>query len=126
MKSARFGGNLKRIKLALMVDSRPENPNWEEIGIRLLHPTQIVIIEALLWVNLPISPRLLQHLSPDAGITLGHFAYHCKRLMQLEILEKVGSVPRRGAAESYYFFVSDSDRDDSFYYFLPDVERDDA
>jgi hypothetical protein len=109
-----------------MVDSGPEIPDWEEIGVRLLHPTQIVIIEAMSWMELPISPRLLEHLSPDMGITLGHFAYHCKRLAQLKILEKIGSVPRRGAAENYYYFATDSERNASFYYFLPNAGRDDA
>jgi hypothetical protein len=100
----------------------PEFPNWEEIGIQLLHSTQLVIIEAMLWMEVPVSPRLLEHLSPDSGIKLGHFAYHCKSLAKLGILEKVGSVPRRGAAENYYYFATDSDRDDSFYYFLPDAD----
>ena len=125
VKSARFGEKLKRPRLALMSDSGPESFNWEEIGMQLLHPTQIVIIEVMSGLELAISPRLLEQLSPDSGITLGHFAYHCKRLAQLGILEKVGSVPRRGAAENYYFFATDSERETSFYYFLQEADRED-
>lgn len=126
MKSARFGENVKRTSLARMINSDPEVPNWEEIGIQLLHPTQLVIIEAMSWIELPVSPRLLEHLSFGAGIKLGHFAYHCTSLAKLGILEKVGSVPRRGAAENYFYFASEAARDDAFYYFLPDAGRDDA
>ncbi len=126
MKSARFGENLKRTSLALVIDSDPESPNWEEIGIQLLHPTQIVIVETMSWMGVPVSPRLLEQLSPGSEIKLGHFAYHCKRLAQLKILEKVGSVPRRGAAENYYYFATNSERDASFYYFLPEAGKDDV
>lgn len=126
VKSARFGENLKRTTLALVIDPGSESPSWEELGLRLLHPTQIAIIETMVQMELALSPRLLEKLSTGAGIKLGHFAYHCKRLMQLGILEKVGSVTRRGAAESYYYFATDSERDSSFYYFLSDAEEGDA
>lgn len=109
-----------------MSDSGLESLNWEEIGMQLLHPIQMVIIEVMSGIELAISPRLLEQLSPDSGITLGHFAYHCKRLVEFGILEKVGSVPRRGAAENYYFFAIDSERDAGFFYFLQEVDREDA
>ena len=81
--------------------STPEHCFWEKLAVRLLHPTQILIIEAIWWVEEPLSATLLQGIYEDR-IDLGLFSYHCKRLEKLQVLEKVGEVPIRGATEKLF------------------------
>lgn len=77
---------------------------WQELALRLLHPTQLLIIEAIWWIEEPLSATLLQGVYQDQ-IDLGLFSYHCKRLEALEVLEKVGEVPVRGATEKLFDLV---------------------
>jgi hypothetical protein len=77
---------------------------WEELALRLLHPTQLLIIEAIWWIEEPLSATLLQEVCENQ-IALGLFSYHCKRLEQLEVLEKVDEIPVRGASEKLYDLV---------------------
>jgi hypothetical protein len=79
-------------------------PFWEELALRLLHPTQLLIIEAIWWIEQPLSATLLQGVYEDR-IDLGLFSYHCKRLEALEVLEKVGEIPVRGATEKLFDLV---------------------
>lgn len=74
---------------------------WEELALKLLHPTQLLIIEAIWWIEEPLSATLLQKVYEDqVGLSL--FSYHCKRLEELEVLEKVGEVPVRGVSEKLF------------------------
>jgi hypothetical protein len=77
---------------------------WEELASRLLHPTQLLIIEAIWWIEEPLSATLLQAVYEDQ-VDIGLFSYHCKRLEKLEVLEKVGEVPVRGATEKLFDLV---------------------
>lgn len=74
---------------------------WEIVAVRLLHPTQLFVVEALSRIDRPLSPSLLERMSGGA-ISLGHFDYHCKRLSTLGLLEVVGTKQRRGAWEKFY------------------------
>jgi hypothetical protein len=74
---------------------------WDAASIRLLHPTQVVIVEALDQIGRPLSPTLLAKIA-DERISLGVFDYHCKRLAKLDLLEVVGKKQRRGAWEKFY------------------------
>lgn len=74
---------------------------WEDLAVRLLHPTQLLVIEAISWVERPLSPILLTNLCGEQ-IPLNALAYHCNRLVDLEVLEKVDRVQVRGAWENFY------------------------
>ena len=74
---------------------------WDELAIRLLHPTQLLIIEAVDRVGCPLSPTLLRRLHGN-DLALNHFAYHCNRLVALGALERVERVQVRGAWENFY------------------------
>ena len=74
---------------------------WQELALRLLHPTQLLIIEAIWRVEAPLSATLLQAIYENR-ISLSLFSYHCKRLEQLEVIEKVGEIPGRGVSEKLY------------------------
>jgi hypothetical protein len=75
---------------------------WEELVLKLLHPTQLLIIEAVWWIEEPLSATLLQEVYENQQIGLSLFSYHCKRLEKLEVLEKVDEVPVRGVTEKLF------------------------
>lgn len=74
---------------------------WEELALKLLHPTQLLIIEAIWRIEEPLSATLLQAVYEDR-VSLSLFSYHCKRLEKLEVIEKVGEIPVRGVSEKLY------------------------
>jgi hypothetical protein len=74
---------------------------WEELALKLLHPTQLLIIEAIWRIEEPLSATLLQEVYENQ-ISLSLFSYHCKRLEKLEVLEKVGEIPVRGVSEKLF------------------------
>lgn len=74
---------------------------WEDAVLRLLHPTQVLILEALTRLDCPVSATSLEQIS-DGQIKLGSWSYHCKRLVTLGFLEEKGSAQRRGATERFY------------------------
>ena len=77
---------------------------WDDIVLRLLHPTQLIIIEALAQVGQPLSPTLIVRVI-DGAITLNLVDYHCKRLVELGILERKSRRQVRGAWENLYGFA---------------------
>ncbi|HST69902.1 MAG TPA: hypothetical protein VLI94_09615 [Solirubrobacterales bacterium] len=74
---------------------------WQELALRLLHPTQLLIIEAIWRIEEPLSATLLQAVYENQ-ISLSLFSYHCKRLEQLAVIEKVDEIPVRGVSEKLY------------------------
>ena len=74
---------------------------WEQLALKLLHPTQLLIIEAIWWIEEPVSATLLQGVY-EGRIGLSLLSYHCKRLEGLGVLEKVGEVPVRGVSEKLF------------------------
>jgi hypothetical protein len=77
---------------------------WQELALRLLHPTQLLIIEAIWRIEEPLSATLLQAVYENQ-ISLSLFSYHCKRLEQLKVIEKVDEIPVRGVSEKLYGFT---------------------
>lgn len=76
--------------------------------LRLMHDTQIAIIEALRVVDEPLSPAELEKVFGERT-SLVNIAYHCRRLTELEVLRLVRTRPVRGAMEHFYFFRKDTD-----------------
>jgi hypothetical protein len=77
---------------------------WVLIGF-LVHPTKVLIIEAMIWIERPMSPAELDKTFGNA-VNLSMVSYHVKSLTQLGILERVGKRQVRGAMESFYYFAS--------------------
>lgn len=69
--------------------------------MKLIHPTQLLILEAIWWIEAPLSPTLLQRIYEDR-VDLSNFAYHCRRLEALEVLEQVDEIPVRGVSEKLF------------------------
>jgi hypothetical protein len=84
-----------------------ESMVWEELAPRLLHPTKLAFIRALLESGEPLSAW---DLAEAAEITKGHADYHCKRMLMAGVLvETVG--PRAGGEKErpLYFFPEPAD-----------------
>jgi hypothetical protein len=75
---------------------------WGMLGARLLHPIQVEIIEAMLWIDRPMSASALVKVFGEE-IRLSTVAYHVRRLSSLRALRTVGErVPARGSPEKLY------------------------
>jgi hypothetical protein len=79
-------------------------PNWEAALYGTMHPIQVALIEALAWVDQPLSPTLAVHLL-DGEFSLSNLAYHVRRLAEARVIHQVDSIPRRGAAEHFYSLI---------------------
>jgi len=80
---------------------------WGELAVKLMHPTQLLILEAIWWIEEPLSATLLQGVYEDrVGLSL--FSYHCRRLEALGVLEQVGEIPVRGVSEKLFDLASRS------------------
>jgi hypothetical protein len=70
----------------------------------LIHPTKVLIIETLLWIDRPMSASEFEKVfggAPNLGVT----SYHLRSLASLGVLERVGKRRVRGAWEKFYFFA---------------------
>jgi hypothetical protein len=75
--------------------------DWESLPGRLLHPVQVQIIEAMLWIDRPLSPRELE-LVFEKKARLSTVAYHVRRLVDLEVVVPAGTRQVRGAVQRFY------------------------
>lgn len=72
------------------------------LGVRLLHPIQVQILEAMLWIDEPMSASALAKVF-GGNIRPSTVAYHMLRLKSLRALRKVGKrEPLRGSPEKLY------------------------
>jgi hypothetical protein len=74
---------------------------WEEAIVELLHPTQLLILEALAHLDCPVSATIMERIS-GGQIRLANWDYHCRRLATLGLLEPAGHKQRRGATENFF------------------------
>lgn len=74
---------------------------WEGMVIRLLHPTQLLILEVLTYLDDPVSATALERMS-DKQISHASFGYHCRRLEKLGLLKETHTIQRRGAVEVFF------------------------
>jgi hypothetical protein len=76
---------------------------WEVLVPRLLHPSKLAFIHALLKHGGPLS---LEELAAAAETTVEHARYQCKSMQTAGALEVVSVTPRAdggGDEPSYYF-----------------------
>jgi hypothetical protein len=79
--------------------------DWLSLIPRIIHPIKVAIIEALLWVDQPLSASDLTKVF-EQEFSLGLVAYHLKELDKVGVAKEVGHRHVRGAREKFYFFVS--------------------
>jgi hypothetical protein len=82
---------------------------WDGLIARLVHPTKVAIIEALLWVEEPLSATELTRLLADPSLYLAIVSYHAGGLAELGLLEVIArqQAEGAGAVESFYYFASE-------------------
>lgn len=75
--------------------------NWEALVPLLVHPVKVAMIEAMTWIDRPLSAtdidRLLQG---EFGVSL--LSYHLRRLAELEIIAPARRETVRGATQTFY------------------------
>ena len=79
--------------------------DWSALVPRVAHPLRVAIVEALLWIDQPLSSTDLVKLMDSPEIYLSHVAYHVGRLVEAGVLKPVRRRQVRGATETFYFFT---------------------
>jgi hypothetical protein len=74
---------------------------WGALVPRVVHPLKVAIVEALLWVDEPLSAKELD-LVFDEEWGLSLVAYHLRKLAALGVVEPVRQEPVRGALQTFY------------------------
>jgi DNA-binding transcriptional regulator GbsR (MarR family) len=75
--------------------------DWNGLVVRLLHETQLQIIEAMQWIDRPMSASQLVHVF-DESTSLSSVSYHVRRLRKLGIVKQSWIRPVRGTKERFY------------------------
>lgn len=90
-------------------DSRPlsrTTTDWQVLVPRLIHSTKVLIIEAMLWIERPLSATELAKMT-NGAIAISSFSYHLDRLRDAEALEVVTKLKARksqGAKKEKFFY----------------------
>lgn len=85
---------------------------WDALVARVLHPVDVEIIEALMWVGQPLSAKRLENLFDDEERRyLSKISYHVRKLAKAGIIEETGWRPVRGVRETFYFLTPDTVRE---------------
>lgn len=74
---------------------------WESAIYGLLHPVQVGIIEAHVWIDEPLSATILVGVF-DRRFELSKVSYHVRNLARIAVLQEVATRQRRGALEHFY------------------------
>jgi hypothetical protein len=78
---------------------------WDAFVPYIVHPLKVSIVEALRWIDEPLSASDLTKVIDDEEYGLSHVSYHMVRLAGTGALEVVRTRPVRGSLEKFYFFV---------------------
>ena len=81
-----------------------EQFHWDMLVPRVVHPLKVAIVEAMLWLEQPLSSSDLVKLMDDPDIYLSHVAYHVRKLVEVDALKATRNRQVRGATETFYFF----------------------
>ena len=75
--------------------------NWDALILLSVHPMKVEIIEAMQWIEVPLSPRELDRIfDEEYGVSL--VSYHMRTLADVGVVERVRQVSVRGAVQSFY------------------------
>jgi hypothetical protein len=83
------------------VDGNGHAFEWAALVPRLVHPLKVAIIEALEWIELPLSAKDVD-LVFDEEFGLSLVSYHMRKLADVGAIEKVEQRAVRGALQSFY------------------------
>lgn len=77
--------------------------DWAWLVPRVIHPVKVAIIEAMAYIERPISAVELEKVFEEE-IGLGVASYHMKELARHGAVVKVGERQVRGAVQHFYSF----------------------
>lgn len=77
---------------------------WLVCVPRLIQPLKLTIIEALLYMERPLSATQLVALLDQPECYLGLVSYHLGTLKEARVIELIESRSVRGAKEHFYYF----------------------
>jgi hypothetical protein len=80
--------------------------NWDTLVPYLIHPVKVAIIEAMEWVDVPLSPRELDRIF-DEEFGVSTVSYHMRTLADAGVVKKVRQRPVRGALQTFYALSPD-------------------
>lgn len=80
--------------------------DWAALVPRVMHPMRVSIIEAMLWVERPISATDFNLMADEPEPSVSRLSYHFKILAdpKVEVIEQVREEQVRGAIERFYYF----------------------
>lgn len=85
--------------------------DWAMLAL-LVHPMQVAIVEALLWIGRPLSAKDFGELFADEidrpSNAASFMSYHVKELAKIGALELVRTESVRGALRKFYVLVTES------------------
>lgn len=81
--------------------------SWEALVPLVLHPVKVAVIEAILWIDRPLSPTQLTESFDAEEYYLGIVSHHLNELARLGAVKlvKTRQVPGKGAKEKFFFFA---------------------
>jgi hypothetical protein len=83
---------------------RDERFDWEGLVPLVVHPVKVAIIEAIEWIDRPLSASELTKIIGDPKFGLSHVAYHLKSLGEIGVLKVVSRQKVRGSVEKFFSF----------------------
>jgi hypothetical protein len=78
--------------------------DWCALVPRLVHETKVCIIEAMRWIDRPLSAREMERISGGCK-SIADFEHHFLSLVKAGGISRVSRTPVRGAHENHYFFT---------------------
>ncbi len=77
---------------------------WEVLVPRLLHPVKLAALEALLWVQEPMSAIGLARMLEEPTYSAGMLSYHLREMAKAGVVVQTGERSVRGAEELFFYF----------------------
>jgi|GEM_PF-814973 len=75
--------------------------DWEALVPLLIHPVKVEIIEAMIWIEEPLSATDLDRIL-DSQIGVSLISYHLRKLAELGAVERIRQETVRGAIQTFY------------------------
>jgi hypothetical protein len=78
--------------------------SWDALVPHIVHPLKVSIVEAMRWIDEPLSASDLSKVIDDEKYGLSHVSYHMVKLAQADAIEVVKTRQVRGSLEKFYAF----------------------
>jgi DNA-binding transcriptional ArsR family regulator len=79
--------------------------DWSALVALLIHPTKVLVIEAMRWIERPLAASELSRVfDDDEGLDLSTISYHVRTLAKVGVLTQVKVKPVRGGKKRIYTF----------------------